>query len=78
MGHQIVTDAHRAEVLEALRSDPPRFVVWDDDALLVDGLSDARVFGSGLVRWIDDHYEEEVRFDSVRILRPRDAGEPQL
>jgi len=43
MTHQIVTDAHRAEVLASLERHPPRFVVWDDAALRLDGIPDAVV-----------------------------------
>jgi hypothetical protein len=71
MGHQIVTAAHRIEVLETLRAEPPRFIVWDHDALRIDGLDDRLVFGEALLRWIDDHYEEETRLDSVEVMRLR-------
>ena len=32
MGHQMVTQAHRDEVLAQLRADPPRYFVWDEAA----------------------------------------------
>ena len=39
LGHQIVGDDHRREVLADLESAPPRYIVWDHDALVVDGIS---------------------------------------
>jgi hypothetical protein len=71
MGHQIVTDADRSEVLAALRLAPPRFVVWDHGALRVDGLPDALVFGTELLRWIDEGYAEQARLGEVSILERR-------
>ncbi len=71
MGHQIVTEAHRVEVLEDLSDDPPRFIVWDHEGVRVDGLADELVFGEALLSWIREHYEREVRIGSVEILRPR-------
>src|SRR5262249_2364534 len=72
MGHQIATAAHRAEVLAALRRPPPRFVLWDDGALRVDGLPDERVFGAELLAWIDAHYALATRQGRVRILERRE------
>ena len=77
MGHQIATDAHRAEVLAALRRDPPRFVVWDHGALRVDGLPDERVLGAELLRWIDEGYAEQARLGEVSILERRVPAEPR-
>jgi hypothetical protein len=74
MGHQIVTQAHRAEVLADLRADPPRFVVWDHDAIRVDGLPDERVFGDDLLDWLGERYVTETRIGSVEILRPRESA----
>lgn len=71
MGHQLVTEAHRQESLERLRSDPPAYVVWDDGALRVDGLTDEQVFGADLLTWIRTRYERETRIGPVEILRPR-------
>jgi len=71
MGHQIATDADRAEVLGALRRDPPRFVVWDHGALRVDDLPDERVFGPELLRWIDEGYAEQARLGDVSVLERR-------
>ncbi len=71
MGHQIVTEAHRQETLARLRSGPPAYVVWDEGALRVDGLSDEQVFGTELLAWIRATYEPEKRIGRVEILRPR-------
>ena len=76
MGHQIVTEAHRAEVLADLRAARPRFVVWDHEARRVDGLPDERVFGEPLLRWIEANYAEETRIGSVEIRRLREGSEP--
>jgi len=76
MGHQIVTEAHRAEVLADLRASPPRFIVWDHDALRIDSLPDELVFGSELLRWIEASYREETRIESVEILRFQSPAEP--
>ena len=71
MGHQIVTQAHRDEVLAALRARPPRYLVWDDAALRVDGLSDEQVFGEPLLAWLEANYEEEKRVGETSIRRRR-------
>ena len=71
LGSQLVTEAHRSEFRADLVADPPAFVVWDDAALRVDGLSDEVVFGGELLAWIDAHYVEVKRFGAVRILAPR-------
>jgi len=76
MGHQIVTEAHRAEVFADLRANPPRFIVWDHAALRVDGHSDELVFGGELLGWIRESYEEEARLGSVEIMGPRRLVEP--
>jgi hypothetical protein len=73
MGHQIVTQAHRVEVLAMLRAAPPRFAVWDDGALRVDGIPDELVFGPELLAWLDATYSEERRVGEVSILRRRDG-----
>lgn len=76
VGHQIVTDAMRAEALAALRARPPRYVVWDDTLLWIDEI-DPRVFlGPDLSAWIDAHYVEQTRIGKTRILRLRSAAEP--
>ena len=74
MGHQIATAAQRAEVLAALRREPPRFVVWDHGALRVDGLPDERVFGAELLRWIEASYTEAERLGEVSVLERRGAA----
>ena len=76
MGHQIVTEAHRAEVLADLQASPPRFIVWDHDALRIDALSDELVFGSELLRWIEASYQEETRIGSVEIMGLGTPAEP--
>ena len=71
-----MTEAHRAEVLADLRASPPRFIVWDHDALRIDSLPDELVFGSELLRWIEASYREETRIESVEILRFQSPAEP--
>ena len=72
LGHQIVTDAHRAEVLQALRARPPRYVVWDDGLLAVDGIEPRVFLGAPLFDWIASAYAEETRIGTARMLRRRD------
>ncbi|HJO23629.1 MAG: hypothetical protein QF890_13610 [Myxococcota bacterium] len=74
MGHQIVTQAHRDEVLAQLQARPPRYLVWDAGALRVDGLPDELVFGKPLLRWLEESYEEEQRYGDVSISGFRTAG----
>ncbi len=73
MGHQIVTQAHRDEVLAQLRADPPRTFVWDEAAFRVDGLSDSQVFGQPLLDWLEANYAEVKRLGAVSIRRHRDT-----
>jgi hypothetical protein len=73
LGHQIVGDDHRREVLSDLRSRPPRYVVWDHDALAVDGIPHEQVFGGEIMRWFEENYEEEIRLGSVEILLRKGA-----
>ncbi len=76
MGHQIATEAHRAEVLAALRREPPRFVVFDHGAFRVDGLPDERVLGPELLGWIEASYTETARLGEVAVLERRGAETP--
>lgn len=78
MGHQIVSDAHRAEVLDDLRQRPPRYVVWDHHALRVDGLPDELVFGPEILAFIEENYASQRRIGAVEILRHRSLEEPTL
>jgi hypothetical protein len=71
LGHQIVGDDHRREVLSDLRSHPPRYVVWDHDALVVDGISHDQVFGEEIMRFFESSYATEIRLGTVEILRRR-------
>jgi hypothetical protein len=73
MGHQIVTEAHRAEVLAAMRARPPRYVVWNDGAVRVDDLPDPLVFGAPLLGWISENYVLEQRIGRAKVLRWRGA-----
>ncbi|MGH0033397.1 MAG: hypothetical protein ACQGVK_00060 [Myxococcota bacterium] len=72
--HQMVTDAHRAEALADLEANPPRFVVWDDRALRIDGVPDERVMGERMLAFLDAHYEPARRFGPLRVLARR--GDP--
>jgi hypothetical protein len=72
LGHQMVTDAHRAEALRALQARPPRYVVWDDGLLAVDGIAPRLFLGAPLFDWIEAAYAEETRIGTARVLRRRD------
>ncbi len=72
LGHQIVTDAHRAEVLSVLRARPPRYIVWGDGLLAVDGIEPRLFLGAALFDWIESAYAEETRIGKTRMLRRRD------
>jgi len=74
LGSQIVTEAHRQEVLADLKRDLPSFVVWDDDAMKIDDLADELVFGRDILDWIEQNYVLEKRFGGVRILAHRPHG----
>jgi hypothetical protein len=75
LGHQIVTDAHRAEALAALRARPPRYVVWDEPPRWVDEIDPRRYLGAALVDWIESGYVEQARIGTARMLRRREPGE---
>ena len=77
VGHQIVTDAHRAEALAALRARPPRYVVWDDTLLWVDDIAPRVFLGPALSDWIESSYVEETRIGRTRILRRREPSGTQ-
>ena len=64
-------------LLAQLQARPPRYLVWDDGALRVDGLADEFVFGEPLLRWLEESYEEEQRFGAVSIrgFRPYGAAD---
>jgi hypothetical protein len=74
LGSQIVTDAHRAEVLAALHARPPRYIVWDDSLLAVDGITPRLFLGAPLVDWIESAYDEETRIGETRMLRRREPA----
>jgi len=74
LGHQIVTDVHRAEVLAALRARPPRYIVWDDTLLPVDGIEPRLFLGAPLFDWIESAYDEETRIGTARMLRRREPA----
>jgi hypothetical protein len=78
LAHQIVGDDHRREVLSDLQGRPPRFVVWNRDALVVDGIPHEQVFGDEIMRWFQENYEEEIRFGAVEILRHKGAPRGRL
>jgi hypothetical protein len=77
VGHQIVTDDHRAEVLAALRARPPRYIVWDDSLPPVDGIGPRLVLGAPLLDWIESAYAEETRIGKTRMLRRREPAGAQ-
>jgi hypothetical protein len=63
-----------------LRSNPPRFVVWNDRCLAGDDIAHAAMLGEAFMRWLDAGYALEARVDSIRILRrrtlPEELAEP--
>jgi hypothetical protein len=69
LGHQIVGDDHRREVLADLASDPPRYILWNHEALVVDGIPDAEVFGPAIQAFFAANYATETRLGTVEILR---------
>jgi len=73
LGHQVVGDDHRREVLFDLRNRPPRYIVWDHAALVVDGIPHEQVFGGEIMRFFEENYEEEISFGTVEILRRKGA-----
>lgn len=75
LSHQLVTDSHREEFLHSLRQRPPRYVVWDDAFMRVDGIGDEVVLGSRTFAWLHANYEFETRFGPVRILRARGGAD---
>jgi len=73
LGHQIVGDDHRREVLADLRSRPPRYIVWDHDALVVDEIPHEQVFGDEITRFFAENYEQDIRLGTIEILRRKVA-----
>jgi len=69
LGHQIVGDDHRREVLADLENAPPRYIIWDHDALVVDDIAHAEVFGPEIQAFFASNYETEGRLGTVEILR---------
>ena len=67
VSHQMVTDAHRAEALADLRAAPPRYVVWNDASLRLDGIGDEVVLGPELWAWLHSHYRPAERIGGLRI-----------
>lgn len=79
LAHQMVTDAHRAEALSALRQRPPRFIVWDAMAPPLDGIPPSVWIGEDLLKWIGQHYEVSETLRGYRIFsrRPADAEQTE-
>jgi hypothetical protein len=75
LGHQIITSAHRAEVLSDLETAPPRYILWNQAALRVDGLADELVFGPEILAWMNAHYDVRIRFGRIKILQWRETAE---
>jgi len=69
LGSQIIGDEHRAEVLADLEARPPRYIVWDHDALVVDGIPHEQVYGAELLDFFDANYVIETRLGTIEILR---------
>jgi hypothetical protein len=73
LGHQIAGTDHRREVLSDLRSRPPRYIVWDHDALVVDEIPEGQVFGDEIMRFFEANYVGELHLGTVEILRRKGA-----
>jgi len=73
LSHQMATDALRARAFDALRANPPRFVVWDRLPNPLDGIADRRYLGRDIARWLRDEYEPSWREDGFVVLRRRDS-----
>ncbi|HKJ24853.1 MAG TPA: hypothetical protein VKB65_08540 [Myxococcota bacterium] len=76
VSHQMVTDAHRAEALADLRAAPPRYVVWNDAALRLDGIGDEVVLGPALWDWLHAHYAPRDHIGGMRIWEWTGGGAP--
>jgi hypothetical protein len=74
VSHQIVTDAHRDEVLQDLRRNPPRYVVWNERGVRVDEIPDRMVLGAPLYDWLEQNYSLAVGLGSVLVMEHRGAG----
>jgi hypothetical protein len=75
VAHQMVTDAHRAEALRDLRAAPPRYVVWNDASLKLDGADDAVLLGPALWDWLQRSYALRQRVGGMRIWEWRGPEE---
>jgi hypothetical protein len=73
LGSQIVTEAHRREVLADLQRDPPRWLVWDPKALRADDLPDRLVFGEALMDWLEERYVVDTLLGTIEVRRWREA-----
>ena len=77
VSHQMVTDAHRAEALSDLRAAPPRYVVWNDASLRLDGIGDEVVLGPELWAWLHSHYRPAERIGGMRIWEYAPPADPE-
>ncbi len=71
LGHQMVTDAHRAEALAALQAHPPRWLVWAPQGPTLDGIPHERYLGPALVEWLHRAYRVRERIGSATLLELR-------
>jgi hypothetical protein len=71
MAAQVVTDAHRAEVLADLRERPPVYIVSDPNGIRVDRIPDALNLGEDVMEWIRSNYREHSRERGFVILERR-------
>jgi len=78
LGHQIVGDDHRREVLRDLQRDPPRIIAWDHSAWAVDEIPHEVVLGNEVMDWIERNYETLTKVGPVEMLRrkPDPLGRP--
>jgi len=67
VSHQMVTDAHRAEALTDLQAAPPRYVVWNDSGLRLDGIGDEVILGPAFWSWLQANYRATTRVGGMDV-----------
>jgi hypothetical protein len=78
MGSQIITNAHREEVLADLATNPPGYVVWDQRNLRIDDIPDRLNLGAEIMAWLDSHYVTRLEERDFVILERRKPSRPDV